>query len=120
MKKQKLTYESVGDNYDTKDPVKKLFQDSAKETGKHLKKIKFHEVSETRGESAFVWQQGNYFMASVIEGLGTKNLIADAMLTINKKTYYDIVAHDTVATIINDLKVMYRLLRTRPWRNIHK
>jgi phosphoribosylformylglycinamidine cyclo-ligase len=103
MKKQKLTYESVGDNYDTKDPVKKLFQDSAKETGKHLKKIKFHEVSETRGESAFVWQQGNYFMASVIEGLGTKNLIADAMLTINKKTYYDIVAHDTVATIINDL-----------------
>jgi phosphoribosylformylglycinamidine cyclo-ligase len=42
-------------------------------------------------------------MASVIEGLGTKNLIADGMRKITNKTYYDIIAHDTVATVINDL-----------------
>lgn len=103
MKKQKITYEQVGDNYETKDPVKKLFQDAAKETARNLKKAKFPEVSNTRGESAFVWQQGTYFMASVIEGLGTKNLIADGMRQKTGKTYYDVVAHDTVATIINDL-----------------
>jgi len=103
MKKQKITYEQVGDNYETKDPVKKLFQDAAKDTAKNLKKAGFPEVSNTRGESAFVWKQGNYYMASVIEGLGTKNLIADAMRKTTGKTYYDIVAHDTVATIINDL-----------------
>lgn len=103
MKQKKITYEQVGDNYETKDPVKKLFQDAAKDTAKNLKKAGFPEVSNTRGESAFVWKQGNYYMASVIEGLGTKNLIADAMRKTTGRTYYDIVAHDTVATIINDL-----------------
>lgn len=103
MKYKKITYEQVGDNYETKDPVKKLFQDAAKDTAKNLKNAGFPEVSNTRGESAFVWKQGNYYMASVIEGLGTKNLIADAMRKTTGKTYYDIVAHDTVATIINDL-----------------
>lgn len=103
MNNKKITYEQVGDNYETKDPVKKLFQDAAKETGKNLKKAGFPEVSNSRGESAFVWEQGNSYMASVIEGLGTKNLIADGMSQTTKKTYYDIVAHDTVATIINDL-----------------
>lgn len=42
-------------------------------------------------------------MAAVIEGLGTKNLVADSMRETTGKTYYDIIAHDTVATIINDL-----------------
>ncbi len=63
----------------------------------------FKEITDTRGESAFVWQQGNILMASVVEGLGTKNLVADEMRKITGKTYYDIIGYDTVATIINDL-----------------
>ena len=103
MKNPKITYSQVGDNYDTKDPVKILAQTAAKKTGQNLLKHGFQEVSETRGESAYVWKQGNIHMASVIEGLGTKNLIADGMRKITGKTYYDIIGHDTVATIINDL-----------------
>ncbi len=103
MKNPKITYSQVGDNYDTKDPVKILAQTAAKITGQNLLKHGFQEVSETRGESAYVWKQGNIHMASVIEGLGTKNLIADGMRKITGKTYYDIIGHDTVATIINDL-----------------
>lgn len=109
MKKQKsITYSQVGDNYETKDPIKKLFQDAARQTGKNLTKHGFKEVSDSRGESAFVWSQNGVLMASVIEGLGTKNLIADAMGKIadperSRRTYYDIVGHDAVATIINDL-----------------
>ncbi|MEK7166551.1 MAG: AIR synthase related protein, partial [Patescibacteria group bacterium] len=61
------------------------------------------EISDSRGESAFVWKQGNTFMASVVEGLGTKNLVADAMGKLTNKTYYDVIGHDTVATIVNDL-----------------
>lgn len=100
----KLTYSQVGDNYDTKDPVKKLAQHAAKQTSKHLKQLNYQEVSDSRGESAFVWQLPNgSFMASVIEGLGTKNLVADEMRKITGKTYYDVVGYDTVATIINDL-----------------
>jgi phosphoribosylformylglycinamidine cyclo-ligase len=103
MKNKKVTYEQVGDNYETKDPIKKLFQSAAKKTGKNLKEHGFSEVEDSRGESAFVWNQGNVLMASVVEGLGTKNLIADGMRKITGKTYYDVIAHDTVATIINDL-----------------
>lgn len=101
--KKKITYSQVGDNYDTKDPIKKLAQNSARETGKNLEQHGFSEITDTRGESAYVWQQGNIYMASVIEGLGTKNLVADAMYKLTGKSYYDIIAHDTVATIINDL-----------------
>lgn len=103
MKKKKLTYSQVGDNYETKDPVKKLVQSAARKTAINLQKAGFEEISDSRGESAFVWQQGKVLMASVIEGLGTKNLIADAMYKLTGKTYYDVIGHDTVATVINDL-----------------
>ena len=97
-----ITYSQIGDDYSTKDPIKKLAQTAALSTAKNLKNG-FEEVSQSRGESAYVWKQGDIYMASVIEGLGTKNLIADEMRKVTGKTYYDIVAHDTVASIINDL-----------------
>lgn len=103
MKNQKVTYEQVGDNYETKDPIKKHAQSAARSTSINLKQHGFEEVEDTRGESAYVWSQGNILMASVIEGLGTKNLIADATRKITGRTYYDVISHDTVATIINDL-----------------
>ena len=103
---KKITYEQVGDNYETKDPVKKLFQSAAKATAVNLEKNGYVEMANSRGESAYVWKQGNIYMASVIEGLGTKNLIADATRKITGRTYYDIIGHDTVATIINDLSTV--------------
>src|SRR3989344_5455802 len=101
--KKKITYYQVGDNYSTKDPIKKLFQESARATGLNLKAHGFSEISDSRGESGYVWRQGNVLMASVIEGLGTKNLVADGTRKFTNKTYYDVIAQDTVATIINDL-----------------
>ena len=74
MKNKKITYSQVGDNYETKDPIKKLAQEAALKTGKNLLKHGFSEILNTRGESAYVWQQGNILMASVVEGLGTKNM----------------------------------------------
>lgn len=103
MNKKIITYSQVGDNYDTKDPIKKLAQTAAKETANNLKQAGFEEVEETRGESAYVWKQGEIYMAAVTEQLGTKNLVADKMRQITGKTYYDIIAWDTVATVINDL-----------------
>lgn len=100
---KKLTYAQVGDNYATKDPIKKLAQFAAKNTAKNLKKRGLEEVSDTRGESAFVWKQGNMYMASMVEGLGTKNLVADETRKITGKTYYDVIGHDTIAYIVNDL-----------------
>jgi len=103
---KKITYAQVGDDYYTKDPVNKLSQKAAAATAIHLKKANFPEVSATRGESAFVWKQGDVYMASVVECLGTKNLIADDVRKITGKTYYDVIAQDTVATFINDLSTV--------------
>lgn len=96
MKKNKITYSQVGDDYSTKDPIKKLAQSAASFTAKNL------------GESAYVWKQDDIYMASVIEGLGTKNLVADDVRKIadperSRRTYYDVIGHDTVASVINDL-----------------
>jgi phosphoribosylformylglycinamidine cyclo-ligase len=101
--KPSITYSGSGVNYQSLDPAKKLAQEGALKTSKNLKKNGYREISDTRGESAFVWQQGNILMASVIEGLGTKNLVADMTSKITGKSYYDTIGHDTVATIINDL-----------------
>ena len=96
---KKLNYSASGVNYQKIDPIKKLAQQAALSTAKNL----IGEIKETRGESAYVWKQGNVYMASVIEGLGTKNLVADALYKITGKTYYENIGHDTVASIINDL-----------------
>ena len=103
MQKKSITYSEVGDDYNTKDPVNIQSQIAAKNTSKNLGNYGFEEVEKTRGESAYVWKQGDIYMASVIECLGTKNLIADEVRKITKKTYYGTIAHDTVATFINDL-----------------
>ncbi len=106
MKKAKITYSQVGDNYDTKDPILRNSLVAAAETAVNLKNYGFSEITESRGGSAFVWDQGDCYMAQVSECLGTKNLIADEMRKITGKTYYDAIAHDTVATFINDLSTV--------------
>jgi len=103
MKKQKISYQESGVSYESLDPAKTLAQKAGAQTGIHLTNYGFPEISDTRGESAFVWQQEDIYMASVTESLGTKNLVADAMREITGKTYYENIAYDTVACAMNDL-----------------
>jgi len=97
-----ITYKKSGVDYQKLDQIKKTAQSSAKKTSVNFKNG-FSEIADSRGESAFVWKQGNYYMASVVEGLGTKSLVADAVYKASGKSYYQNIAQDCVATIINDL-----------------
>lgn len=106
MSKQKITYSQTGVNYEAMDPVKVLAQLRAKETASNLNRFGMNEVGESRGESAYVWEEKDAYRAFVIEGLGTKNLIADDVRKITGKTYYDAIGQDTVAAIVNDLLVV--------------
>ena len=101
--KNTITYSKSGVNYEEIDPIKKMAQNAGISTSKNLITHGFSEIADSRGESAYVWKQGNVYMASVIEGLGTKNLVADEMRKNTGKTYYEIIGHDTIAAIINDL-----------------
>ena len=50
MRKNKISYAQVGDNYSIKDPANKLSQQAAKKTGINLKKAGFSEILASRGE----------------------------------------------------------------------
>ena len=79
----KLTYKDSGVNYETIDYIKEIAQQSGEKTINNLPK-NYQEVSASRGESAHVVDASHYF-ASVIEGLGTKSLVADEMYKLNGK-----------------------------------
>jgi len=98
-----LTYEAAGVNYDRLDAFKRACQKAARTTIGGLETHGYREPPETRGESAYLLEAVDHYLAHVEEGLGTKNLVADAMQKLTGKCYYDAIAIDTVATIVNDL-----------------
>ena len=100
--KNQLTYKQSGVNYETIDYLKRIAQQAGEKTVNNLA-ANYKEVSQSRGESAYVVDAGDHYFASVIEGLGTKSLVADEMYKLTGKTYYDSLAYDTVAMIVNDL-----------------
>lgn len=106
MSPEPLTYAQAGVDYAAIDPAKVLAQRAAAGTAGALGRWGLAEVAASRGESAFVWEEPDAYRAMVIEGLGTKNLVADAMRPIGGRTYYDAVAQDTVAMIVNDIIVV--------------
>jgi phosphoribosylformylglycinamidine cyclo-ligase len=103
---KKQTYAHSGVDYSAVDPIKVLAQKNALSTASSLKAFGAQEVGASRGESAYVWEEPDVYRALVVEGLGTKNLIADAMRKITGKTYYNSIAQDTIAMIVNDLLVV--------------
>jgi phosphoribosylformylglycinamidine cyclo-ligase len=98
-----LTYEQAGVNYDQVDPIKLLAQQSAKATAAHMTARGFAEVSASRGESAYVLDIGAAYLASIVECLGTKVLVADAVYRDTGKSFYAAIAQDTIAMAVNDL-----------------
>lgn len=88
------------------DPLKRMAQRDGGKTLKNLSLSGVSEVEGCRGESAYVLDFGKFYIATVIEGLGTKSLVADKMYKITGKTYYDQLAQDTIAMNINDLIVV--------------
>ena len=106
MARQQASYAASGVDYSAMDPIKVLAQQAAAATAPGLANTGGQEVTASRGESAYVWEEPDAYRALVIEGLGTKNLIADAMRAVTGKTYYGSIAQDTIAMVVNDLVVV--------------
>jgi phosphoribosylformylglycinamidine cyclo-ligase len=60
-------------------------------------------VDESRGEPAFVFEVAGQAFAFVLEGLGTKSIIARSLEDRLGAAAFANVAYDTVAAIVNDL-----------------
>jgi len=98
-----LSYEQAGVRYDQLDAFKRACQRAARTTAGLLGSHGYAEPASTRGESAYLIEAADHYLAQVEEGLGTKNLVADAVQAATGRTWYREVAIDTVATIVNDL-----------------
>lgn len=98
-----LSYEQAGVQYDLIDPLKVAAQRAAAATGAHLTGHGFAEVADSRGESAYVVDVGPFYIASIVECLGSKALVADQMQQLTGCSAYAGIAQDTIAMAVNDL-----------------
>src|ERR1700740_3288025 len=98
-----MNYEQAGVRYDMLDAFQRACQPAGSPTTGALRKHGLSEPKSIRGESAYLIETPDEFLAHVEEGLGTKNLVADAMLELTEQSFYENIGVDTVATIVNDL-----------------
>jgi phosphoribosylformylglycinamidine cyclo-ligase len=96
-------YTKAGVDYDRLDAFKRACQRAAATTVPALAALGLREVEGARGDSAYLIETDDAYLAHVEEGLGTKNLVADAVQAATGKCFYRAVGIDTVATIVNDL-----------------
>ena len=98
-----LSYEESGVRYEQLDAFKRACQQAARATAGELTAHGYREAAAARGESAYLIEAADHYLAHVEEGLGTKNLAADAVQQATGRCGYREIGIDTVATIVNDL-----------------
>jgi phosphoribosylformylglycinamidine cyclo-ligase len=98
-----LSYEDSGVRYEQLDAFKRACQRAAVATAGGLAAHGYREPAAVRGETAYLIEAADHFLAHVEEGLGTKNLVADAVQAATGRCFYREIGLDTVATIVNDL-----------------
>lgn len=105
-----VTYRESGVSYEEMDPWKRMAQIAARETDRALERFVGYRVVEwSRGESVFLIEAPFGYLGFLVEGLGTKSLVADLYRTAldveaqTSKTFYDQVAQCNVAMALNDL-----------------
>jgi phosphoribosylformylglycinamidine cyclo-ligase len=97
------SYRAAGVDYDALDAGKRLAMAKALSTSPLLAARGGRALDASRGEPAFVFELGERTFAFVVEGLGTKSIIARHVLETQGIDRFADVAYDTVAAILNDL-----------------
>jgi phosphoribosylformylglycinamidine cyclo-ligase len=95
-------YRQAGVDYGVLDEGKRRALQAALQTSRQMQKRGGVALEASRGEPAFVFSLGGQTLAFVLEGLGTKSIIAREVAEAGANHFAD-VAYDTVAAIINDL-----------------
>jgi len=111
--RSEMTYSATGVNYEEMDPFKRLALQAAIPTAENLRRHGFKEIAESRGESAYVVDVGPFLLVFVEEGLGTKNKVAEDMMSIARamygpagETYHRKIMQCNLAMAVNDLSTV--------------
>jgi phosphoribosylformylglycinamidine cyclo-ligase len=103
MSGERASYRAAGVDYDTLDAAKRLAMSEALATSGLLRGRGGWARDDSRGEPAFVFELDGRAFAFVVEGLGTKSIIAREVLERLGVNRFGDVAYDAVAAIVNDL-----------------
>jgi phosphoribosylformylglycinamidine cyclo-ligase len=103
MSQDGASYRAAGVDYDALDAGKRLAMAEALSTSPLLGGRGGRALDASRGEPAFVFELGSQAFAFVVEGLGTKSIVARQVLERHGIDRFAEVAYDTVAAILNDL-----------------
>jgi phosphoribosylformylglycinamidine cyclo-ligase len=103
MSQPGASYRAAGVDYDALDAGKRSAMVKALSTSALLCARGGRALDASRGEPAFVFELGSQTLAFVVEGLGTKSVIARHVLEGQSVNRFADVAYDTVAAILNDL-----------------
>jgi phosphoribosylformylglycinamidine cyclo-ligase len=96
-------YKAAGVDYDALDAAKRVAIAKALATSPLLGARGGHALDASRGEPAFAFELDGRTFAFVVEGLGTKSVIARQVLERHGIDCFAEVAYDTVAAILGDL-----------------
>jgi phosphoribosylformylglycinamidine cyclo-ligase len=96
-------YRAAGVDYQALDAGKRSALTEALATSELLHASGGRALDESRGEPAFVFETAGRLLAFVVEGLGTKSIIARQVEEQLGVSLFGNVAYDTVAAIVNDL-----------------
>jgi len=97
------SYRAAGVDYDALDAAKRMAMAKALSTSPLLAATGARALDSSRGEPAFVFELDGRAFAFVVEGLGTKSIVARQVLEQQGINRFGDVAYDTVAAIVNDL-----------------
>jgi phosphoribosylformylglycinamidine cyclo-ligase len=103
MSREDASYRGAGVDYEALDAGKRLAMAKALSTSSLLAARGGRALDDSRGEPAFVFELDGRMLAFVVEGLGTKSMIARQVLEGQGIDRFAEVAYDTVAAILNDL-----------------
>jgi len=97
------SYKAAGVDYDALDAGKRMAMARALATSSMLTARGGQAHDASRGEPAFVFDFDGRTLAFVVEGLGTKSIVARLLYERHGSNRFADVAYDTVAAILNDL-----------------
>ncbi len=100
------SYRDAGVDYETLDEGKRLAMAMALSTSSLMSSGGGRAIDESRGEPAFAFELAGRTYGFVVEGLGTKSIVARHVLEGQGIDRFGDVAYDTVAAIVNDLCCM--------------
>ena len=103
MTREGVSYSDAGVDYEALDAGKRQAMALALSTSPLLAGGGARAIDASRGEPAFAFELGGQTLAFVVEGLGTKSIVARQVLEQQGIDRFADVAYDTVAAIVNDL-----------------